>query len=547
MWRSRAWPLAAGALWVLTSAVAAAADLARFEDRAGDLGVRFQHETGAAGAYLFPEITGAGAALADVDGDGDLDAFLVQSGSLVDPAVDRQDRLFLNELATSGRFVDATDQWLPVDDGYGIGVIAGDVNGDEWIDLYVTNYGGDRLLLNRDGAGFEDVTEAAGVGLEGWGTSAAFVDIEADGDLDLYVARYVTFDIERNPRCYAESSRRDYCGPNSFPGQRDRLLRNDGQGRFEEITLAALGPHTPGAGLGVVTADFDEDGDQDLYVANDGSDNHLWINDGSGRFADDALFRGVAVNGAGRPEASMGIAVADFDADTDLDLFLSHLMGESNTLYRNDGTGNFQDDTAAVGLAASSHPYTGWGTAFLDLDFDGRLDLVTFNGAVRTIPAQRGTDWPFVEANQAWIQRPAQGFVEVSEALGPDMVRPLSARGAAFGDIDNDGDEDILVSNAQGPAQLFLRVGAPTVPWLGIELWPPRAAQGALVGYLSGDGAQWRRAGTDGSYASSGDPRVRFFALPGAAGARLQIRWADGRRTDLPTPSAGAYLRVRQP
>lgn len=525
----------------------AADTLPPYEDRSEALGIRFQHETGATGNYLFPEITGAGAALVDVDGDGDLDAYLVQSGSLADSAVDRQDRLYLNELATSGRFVDVTDEWLPDEEGYGIGVIAGDVNGDGRIDLYVTNYGKDQLLINQANGQFLDTTEAAGLGLEGWGTSAAFVDIDGDQDLDLFVARYVNFDIERNPRCYAENSRQDYCGPASFSGQRDRLYRNNGSGGFEDITLAVLGPHTAGAGLGVVAADFDQDGDQDIYVANDGNENHFWLNDGSGLFEDDALFRGVAVNGAGRPEASMGIAIADYDADADLDLFLSHLMGESNTLYRNDGSGYFQDFTAASALSASSYPYTGWGTAFIDLDHDGKLDLITFNGAVRTIPTQAGTPWPFVEANQVWLQGDNQAFVEASDALGPDMLIPLSTRGAAFGDIDNDGDEDILASNAQGPAQLFLRAGTPDAAWFGVELWPPVAAQGALVGYLTESGEHWRRAGTDGSYASSGDPRVRFFGLKEASDARLEVRWADGQTMTVAPPQNGTYLRVPKP
>jgi hypothetical protein len=543
----------AGALLVLAAALgplpalSEATPLAPFVDQAGTLGIRFQHETGAAGAYLFPEITGAGAALVDVDGDGDLDAYLVQSGALHDAAMDRQDRLYLNELDTAGRFVDVTDHWLPPDDGYGIGVIAGDVNNDGHVDLYVTNYGKDRLLFNQGGAGFVDATVQAGLGVEGWSTSAAFADIDGDDDLDLYVAHYVSFDIERNPRCFAESTRQDYCGPSSFPGQADRLFRNEGSGRFTDITLQALGNHTPGAGLGVVAADFDDDGDQDFYVANDGSDNHLWMNDGNGVFRDDALFRGVAVNATGRPEASMGIAIADYDEDADLDLFLTHLMGESNTLYRNDGSGNFEDHTASAALAAASHPYTGWGTAFVDLDFDGRLDLVTFNGAVRTIPAQRGTPWPFVEANQAWLQTPEAGFREASDAFGADFQQPLSARGAAFGDIDNDGDVDILVSNAQGPAQLFVRSGSPSGQWVGVEVWPPHTAQGALVGVRQGGKTRWRRAGTDGSFASSGDPRVRFFGPVVPGEAKLLVRWPGGQTSESDVPSDSGYLRITRP
>ncbi|MEO1370333.1 MAG: VCBS repeat-containing protein, partial [Acidobacteriota bacterium] len=313
-------------------------------------GLEFTHWNGRTGALYFPEMTGQGAALFDADGDGDLDAYMVQGtwlrpedrGKTLEKAPrDRpMDRFFRNEGVRDGlpRFVDATaDSGLRAT-GYGMGVATGDVDGDGHADLYVANYGKDQLWRSRGDGTFEDWTERSGiagdaaVGGKGWSIGGTFADFDRDGDLDLFVLDYVRFDIVQNPTCYANSSRRDYCGPASFKPAVNRFYRNRGDGTFEDASLAAgVGSHA-GASLGVVAADLDADGWLDLYVANDGQENNFWRNAGDGTFSDEALLAGVAFNREGQPEASMGVAVGDFDNDRDLDLFLTHLMGETNTL-----------------------------------------------------------------------------------------------------------------------------------------------------------------------------------------------------------------------
>ncbi|HUO87448.1 MAG TPA: VCBS repeat-containing protein, partial [Thermoanaerobaculia bacterium] len=401
---------------------------------ADDVGLDFVHVNGRHGELYFVENVGAGAALFDYDGDGDLDLYLVQ-GEALGPEAQRQgvgDRLFRNDLTRDAdgrpvlRFTDVTAEAGLAEGEYGMGVAAGDFDGDGHVDLYVTNWGPNRLWRNRGDGTFEDVTAASGTGEPRWSVSATFVDYDRDGDLDLFVGNYVAFSYAVHKVCRSESGLRDYCTPLAFAAESDRLFENRGDGTFADATRAAgLDRVEPAGALGVVAADLDGDGWVDLYVANDLAPNHLWINRGDGTFREEALLAGCAVDGQGRAQASMGVDAADFDGDGDEDLFLTHLTGEANTLYVNDGSGMFRDGSIAAGLAAPSLPFTGFGTAFLDYDGDGRLDLLAANGAVRQIEAlaRAGDPYPLHQTNQLFrnLGAGADGrvrFADVSAAAG---------------------------------------------------------------------------------------------------------------------------------
>lgn len=518
-----------------------------FLEAAEQLGVDFVHFNGATGEYLLPEITGSGAAVFDFDNDGDLDVYLVQGAMLKTEDIGeegavgtgdqpRRDRLYRNELIETGTlsFTDVTEASGIVSEGYGMGVACGDVNNDGWIDLYVTNLGRNLMLRNRGNGTFEDVTTAVEAG-DRWSTSAALLDYDGDGWLDLYVVNYVDFSIDMKRRCFSQSSARDYCGPDSYDAVPDQLLRNRGDGSFEEVTVDAGIKEVSAAGLGVVCADFNDDGWTDIYVANDGDANQLWINQaGSGKFADDALLAGAAVNRMGQAEAGMGVDAGDFDGDGDLDLFMTHLEGESNTLYVKSGKGIFDDRTIEFGLHAPSLNRTGFGTAFLDYDNDGWLDALVLNGAVRIIEqlARKGDPYPLHQVNQLFRNRGGRTFGEVTDQAGEAMQLSEVSRGAAFGDLDNDGDTDVVCLNNNGRARLLMNQIGNQRRWMGLRVLDAtgtRDAHHAIAEITCSDGRKiMRHVAVDGSYCSSRDPRVLVGLGGDADPVSVRVRWAGG-------------------
>ncbi len=569
-------PLLIVALVSAAAGTVAAAEPPLFTDVAAETGLDFVHFNGMSGEYYFPEMTGQGGALFDADNDGDLDVYLVQ-GAMLGPGKTMadalfpyrgpqpiSDRLFRNDLAVTSsgerrlRFTDVTAEsgLAKLATGYGMGVATGDFDGDGFVDLYVTNYGSNQLLRNNgkgaDGTvTFTDVTRAAGVDDPAWSTSATFIDFDRDGRLDLFATNYVVFDVARNPECFAASSRRDYCGPSAFPGVADRLWRNLGDGRFEDVSVRARIAAVKAAGLGVTAADFDGDGWPDLYVANDGEANHLWINQRDGTFRDEALLAGVAVNREGEPEASMGVSAADFDGDGDDDLFMTHLTGETNTLYVNDG-GLFEDRTAESGVAPASLPFTSFGTAWFDVDNDGWLDLMIANGAVKVLEplARQGDRYPLDQTNQLFLSVGGRRFEDATARAGEVFALAEVSRGAAFGDVDNDGDADVALFNNNGPARLLRNDAGHRQPWLGLRLVggePPRDQLGARAELVrDGAPALWRRAQTDGSYCSANDPRVLFGLGGGAAVKAVRVHWPDGAVETWPAPPLGKYTTLRR-
>jgi hypothetical protein len=537
-------------LWtVLGAAQSPPAASPLFVEAAAQSGLTFTHVSGASGQYYMAEEMGAGAALFDYDGDGDLDVYLVQSGRLDEAGgngVAQTSRLFRNDLSVAAdgtrtlRFTDVTERAGVGGRTYGMGAATGDYDNDGDLDLLVTSFGPETLYRNNGNGTFTDVTREAGVGDALWSASAAFVDYDRDGDLDLFVANYLDFTIAGNKRCNDSLGARDYCSPRSYKPVPDRLYRNDGRGRFTDVSDAAGITKADGAGLGVSTGDYNGDGWLDLYVANDATPNQLWINQRNGTFRDDGLLSGSALNAAGNPEGSMGIASGDFDLDGDEDLFVTNIVGETFVLYVNDGRGAFDDARARAGLAARTAASTGFGTDWFDYDNDGWLDLFMANGAVNIVEAQRGEKFPFRMRNQLFHNTGAGRFEETSKAGGPAFDRAEIGRGAAFGDIDNDGDTDIVVTNNNGPVRLLLNQAGTRNHWLQVRLQQPqgnRLGFGAWVGVeRAGRPTAWRRVRTDGSYLSASDPRIHIGLGASSGAVAVVVQWPDGARerwTDL--------------
>ena len=537
-----------------------------FVEATDSSGLAFTHVNGMSGRYYFSEMMGAGVALLDFDDDGDLDVYLVQGHVLGTSDANQRpsDRLFRNDLDRGQglRFVDVTQaSGIAAMTEYGMGVATGDFDNDGRTDLYLTNFGRNQLLRN-EGPGadgqvtFRDVTRQLGAEDPRWSVSASFADLDRDGWLDLYVANYVDFALAVHKPCRSYTGAPDYCSPLAYGAVPDRLLHNRGaaDGRhagFERAEAAAGLEAVYGAGLGVVTSDLDGDGWPDVYVANDQSANQLWINQGDGTFVDDALLAGTAVNAEGRPEAGMGIALGDADGDGDPDLVVSHLDRETNTFYVNQGGGFFEDRTAKSGFALSSWDSTGFGLAWIDLDNDGLLDLAVANGAVKHLEAlvRAGDPFPLHQPNQLFRNRGASGFEEVSSQGGAALAHSEVSRGLAVGDLDNDGVSDLVVSNNNGPARVLLGRGGAGVPWLGLRLVEPsgRDALGAQVEVQrAGAPSIWRRAHSDGSYASASDPRVLVGLGDSPRVTGVSVLWPDGSRERFAVTETGRYHTLRR-
>ncbi len=551
---------------------------AHFVDRAREAGLDFTYLNGMTGRYYLLEVMGGGAALFDLDNDGDLDLYIVQGGSLDDGRAAifpddgsgaLGDRLFRNDSESQSsptvepRFTDVTEQSGIRATGYGMGVTAGDFNNDGWIDLYVSNWGANQMLRNNgvgtnDAVTFTDVTQETATGDDHWSVASVFFDFDRDGWLDLYIGNYVDFSLSIEKVCTGFGASEDYCGPAAYPAQPDRLLRNsgaDGSVTFTDVTTEAGLRREPAPALGAVAADFDDDGWLDLYVANDQAENFLWMHQGeAGRvaFVDRALLSGCAVSAEGKAEASMGVDVADFDHDGDLDLFVTHLTGESNTLYVNDGGDRFTDATIGAGLDAASWSATGFGAAWMDYDGDGWLDLMTANGAVHRIEQlhRQGELYPLRQPNQLFRNLDGGGFEQVSATAGPALTLSEVSRGLAAGDIDNDGDIDTVIVNSNSPARLLVNQSPQTSHWLGlrvIEHRTGRDALGARVGLHRPDQPiRWRRVHPDGSYASSNDPRILFHLGDSTAPVRLEVRWPDGSKELWDELAIDRYTTLRQ-
>lgn len=520
-----------------------------FTDDASSVGLDFVHVNGMSGGLYMPEIMGPGVGLLDYDNDGDLDVYFPQGYALglADQAQAplrgegdgaSRGRLYRNDLIVRAdgtrvlRFVDATEQSGIVARGYGMGVAAGDIDNDGWVDLYLTSFGRNQLFRNLGNGTFADVSKQSGTDHRGWTVSASFLDYDRDGLLDLFLGNYLLYRVASDKECYNGAGTRNYCGPEMYRPEPDRLFRNAGGGRFVDVTDRSLLGRPVGAALGVVAADFNGDGWTDIYVANDGSENHLWVNQGNGTFRNTALVAGAAMPLEGRPEASMGVDAGDFDNDGDEDLVMTELNGEGVNLYVNDGGGTFEDQSAASGLGPATLRYTGFGTGWFDFDNDGWLDVLSANGLVGAVGLQRsGGAFPYAQRLTLFRNLGNSRLESVTERAGAVFQREAVGRGAAFGDIDNDGDMDVVIANDAGPAQLLIN-RVEQKHWLGLSLVGEPSSRdmvGARVSVTTADGrALWRRARADGSYASANDPRV-LVGLGNSSGAvTVTVHWPSG-------------------
>lgn len=525
-----------------------------FEDITEKVGLNFIHDPGPVdGKFFMPQIIGSGAALFDFDNDGRLDILLLQNGG---PHSKSTNMLFRQ--GVDGRFVDVSAGSGLDFAGYNMGVAIGDVNNDGWPDVLITQYGGIKLFLNNgDGKSFTDVTKEAGLDSLRWGTSAAFLDYDRDGWLDLVVVNYVDYDP--TVQC-AVGGRPSYCHPSSFPGTVTNLYHNlgrtkDGKGvRFEDVTLKSGLGRMPGPGLGVAGADFNGDGWPDIFVANDDKANHLWINQHDGTFKEEALIRGLAYNVLSHNQGNMGVALGDVDGNGELDVFVTHLTEEIHTLWLQEPRGLFRDRTAAAGLASPSWRGTGFGTVLADFDHDGALDLAIVNGRVAAGPIADGVvlgpHWShYAERNQLFVNDGRGKFQDVSPANASFCGQAMVSRGLAFGDIDGDGAIDLLVTTIGGPARLFRNVAPKKGHWLMVRAIDPklnRDAYGARIVVQAGE-RRWVGGIYPGqSYLCSNDCRAHFGLGSAQTVDSIRILWPDGVEEDFGQQQADRVVRLRK-
>ncbi|MBT8486836.1 MAG: CRTAC1 family protein [Phycisphaerales bacterium] len=508
-----------------------------FIDVAADLGIDFAIDRSLSGDYFLPDSMTAGCALFDYDNDGDLDLYIVnafRNGKGESTTPEGANRLYRQE--ADGQMVDVTDAAGVGDRGFGQGVTTGDIDNDGDLDLYVANYEADVLYRNEGNGTFTDVSTAAGIANDQWAVSAGFGDLDGDGYLDLYVCNYLALD--ESVKQFDPAGRPEYPGPSIFDGTLDVLYRNNGDGTFSDVSEPAGVAVRPGKGLGVVFGDLDGDDAIDIYVANDGEPNFAWIQTGPMQFEDRALTMGLAVNTFGRPEASMGIGYGDVDADGDFDLFIGHLVRETNTLYRQVAPGVYQDDTIPAGLAPGSLDFTAFGAAFLDVELDGDLDVVVGNGRVvrklaRADAIGLNPHWtPYAEPNQLLLNDGTGRFADADAATAGDLARHVEvSRGLCVGDLDGDGDLDVVISNSNGSIRVYRNEFARAGHWLAVRAVDPalgRDALGAVIEVGAGERRFRRIVRTAHSYASASPPETHFGLGAVTTLDELIVEWPDG-------------------
>lgn len=538
-----------------------------FTDRTQEAGIDFVHFNGMSGLHFYPETMGSGVALFDYDNDGDLDVFLVQgamlgsvdaSNAIFHPRLPPRGRLYRNDSVHNAdgtctlKFVDVTEESGIKADGYGMGVAAADFNNDGWVDLYITNFGRNQMWRNNGDGTFTDVSAESGTDAAGWSICASFVDFDRDGWLDLFVADYIDFRFTDLKRCSSPSGMLDYCSPLEYSPIPNRLFRNRRDGTFEDVTMrSGIGIEYHGA-MGVISADFNSDGWPDLFVSDDFRPNQLWINQHDGTFKNEALTAGCALDRYGNTQSSMGVDAGDLLGHGFEDLIVPTMAGQHADLYSNDGKGSFDDVSYESGVALATRRHTGFGVGMLDYDNDGWLDLFIVNGAVKIVEeeAKKGSPYPYAQSNLLLHNNGKGRFENVSDRAGSAFSLLEVGRGAAFGDIDNDGGVDIVVVNNSGPARLLMNNVGRRKPWIGFRMLGQkyhRDLLGTRVAVFRRDAPTlWRRVHTDGSYCSSSDPRVLFGLGDAPEITKVQAHWISGRVEEWTGLPLRKYTTLRE-
>ena len=517
--------------WGEGGAIQADAAEASFVDVAAEAGIGFRHLSGAAGDKHLPETMGSGLAFFDGEGDGSIDLFFVNSAG---PSA-----YYRN--AGDGTFRDLTETSRLAEAGFGMGVAAADIDNDGDRDLYVTCYGPNHLFRNAGDGSFADDTVAAGVGDDGFGAGAAFGDVDLDGDLDLFAANYLEFDPATNPVCSRVEGVRVYCGPEAYDPQPDKFYRNEGGGRFTDISVEIGLLPDAAKELGAVFTDFDGDGDPDLFVAGDKTPNLLYRNDG-GRFEEVGTLAGAAYGDGGASLAGMGIAVGDCEGDGLLDYFVTNFQWEPNSLYRGLGAGLFSDMSYAAGLGVTSLSYMGWGTSFFDHDADGDRDLYAVNGHMDGA-FERFDRVRHAQRNQLFRNDGNGRFAEISAEAGPGFAAEQVSRGSAVADYDDDGDLDLAISNNDSPAVLLRNEGRGRGHWIAVGVsgaGPPKSNRdgvGARVEVVAGDLRQLDEVRSGSSYLSQEDMRLYFGLGARDAVDMVRVRWPAGGVQEIVCPA----------
>jgi enediyne biosynthesis protein E4 len=523
--------------------------------------LKFHHRSGQPEKSTILEAPGSGVALLDYDNDGWLDIYLLNGSTVaaikgIEPAPHAM--LFHNN--RDGTFTDVTEKAGVANERWGFGVAVGDYDNDGWPDIYVANYGKNRLYHNNHDGTFTDVAEKAGVALGGWSTGPTWGDYDRDGRLDLFVPGYVKNDID-HPVLAGKGGLPEgacqnrgvnvFCGPLGLPGQEDHLFHNNGDGTFTDVSeKAGVADHSGRYGFASVFVDVDDDGWLDLAVANDSSANYLYRNRHDGTFEEMGYGSGFSLSDEGRAQASMGIAVGDYNRDGKVDLFITTFSDDYKPLYRNEGQGYFTDVSYRVGLGNPTIPFLGWGAGFLDFDNDGLLDLFTVNGHV--YPVADSTDW-----GTTWAQRPllfrnvdGKKFEEVPPATGSGLAVVIAGRGAAFGDLFNDGHIDVVINNMDSTPTLLQNVVKNGNHWVGLKLIggpkSPRDAIGAKVFLTAGAVRQRADVFSGASYASSSDLRVHFGMGSSAKVELVEIQWPSGAKEKLDLPKVDRIFTIRE-
>jgi hypothetical protein len=527
----------AGAVTTVRGQRAPGASVVRFTDITTAAGLDLRHVNGASPDKHLVETMGSGAVLLDFDNDGWLDLFAVDGGSLADPDVARRARHRLFRNRGGGSFVDLTASSGIEHHGYGMGACAGDYDNDGWIDLYVTAAGPNRLFRNRRGTTFEDVTNAAGVGLPSWTTSCAFADFDRDGDLDLFVTNYVDASAQRAPFCgNAELKLRIYCHPLNYEPLPNVLYRNTGKGRFVDASADAGIATLRSNGLGVVVADFDDDQWPDVFVANDTMPNFLFFNERGERFREGALLAGVAVAIDGVARAGMGADAGDYDGDARLDLIVTNLDLETHSVFRNLGARLFAYTTRETGLSGPTRPFVGFGVSWMDYDNDGASDVAIANGHVMDNAERLRSGARHAQRPQLF--RNVNGrFVETGRTAGEVFERERVRRGLATGDIDNDGDLDLVLTTNGGQLELLRNDGGNAQNALllrTIGTTSNRDGIGARLTITAGRRTQVREIRSGSGYLSQNDVRAHVGLGRATLADRVEVRWPSGR-TDVVT------------